>query len=112
CPFEYAHGAVPEKQTAKGRKASGAIFEFLREKRLVDQGGGCRFYTAKEWRDRGESYGRDALLIETHDGVDHAAAVNFDYEAYALMEELRDKLDTVGVWVEQCTSWYSAVYAR
>jgi hypothetical protein len=74
-------------------------------------GGGCRtFYTPAEWRERGESYGRDSVLIVVHDGGDAAAAFSWDYECHNLRESLSDKLAAMGLYAEQCTSWYSAIY--
>ena len=75
-------------------------------------GGGCKaFYSAKEWKERGESYGTNALLVLVHDGGDLAPLCNWDYECYKQMDEfgkyLREKHE---VYVEGCTSWYSAVY--
>lgn len=101
---------VPTGVTKPGRDAARVISEFLTEKGLTDHGGGGRFYSPKEWRDRGESYGTGSLLIVTHDGGDHAPAFAWDYEAYSLMEELRERLMKVAVYAEQCTSWYSAIY--
>ncbi len=102
---------IPEKQlTPKGRAAAEAILAFLREKNLTDHGGGGKFYGPEEWEDRGEDFGTGALLIVIHDGGEHAPAFNWDYEDYNLVEELRRSLEKVGVYVEQCTSWYSAVY--
>lgn len=101
---------IPNGLTRKGREAATLIRDFLREKDITETGGGGRFYTPREWRDRGEKYGTESLLIVTHDGGDHAPAFNMDYLAYELMEELRVRLSAIGVFPEQCTSWYSAIY--
>ena len=102
---------IPKKGlTSKGREAAVAILDFLIEKGSTEHGGGGRFYTPSEWRDRGEAYGTASLLIVVHDGGDHAPAFNYDYEDYVLMEEMRERLATIGVYSEQCTSWYSAIY--
>lgn len=102
---------IPAGLTKKGREAATVIVDFLKEKGLTDHGGGGKFYTPKEWRKRGECYGTNSLLIVTHDGGDHACAFNWDYEAYSVMEELTQRLAKIGVYVEQCTSWYSAIYS-
>lgn len=102
--------AIPGRLSQEGRAAAEAIVAFLRERGLTDHGGGGKFYTPQEWEDRGEQFGLGSLLVVTHDGGDHAAAFNWDYEDYDLVEDLRLALKTVGVYVEQCTSWYSAVY--
>jgi hypothetical protein len=101
---------VPTGLSKKGREAAKVILDFLEESGLTDHGGGGKFYTPKEWRERGESYGTNSLLVITHDGGDHAAAFSYDYEAYRVMEELGRRLRRIGVYAEQCTSWYSAIY--
>lgn len=101
---------IPADLTLEGQDAARVIREFLVEKKMTDAGGGGRFYSPQEWEDRGESYGRGSVLIVTHDGGDHAPAFNWDYEAYGLMEELRQRLLKVGAYAEQCTSWYSAIH--
>ena len=101
---------IPADLGDQGRVAAQVILDFLEEKGLTYHGGGGRFYSPQEWEDRGEEYGRRSLLVITHDGGDHAPAMNIDYGAYSLYEELSDRLRTQGLFIEQCTSWYSAVY--
>lgn len=75
-------------------------------------GGGCKAYhSPEEWAARGESYGRDALLILCHDGGDLAPACNPAYERAEEYTRFRDFLESVGVQGQQCTSWYTAIYA-
>ncbi len=50
------------------------------------------------------------MLVVVHDGGDLAPVFNWAYERYALIEELRVELERVGLFAEQCTSWYSAIY--
>ncbi len=74
-------------------------------------GGGCRaFYSPAEWRERGEEYGRDSLLILVHDGGDLATMCSLDYGCYQAQARLVAELRKRGLFVEQCTTWYSAVY--
>jgi len=101
---------IPADLSDQGRVAAQAVLDFLTEKDITYHGGGGRFYSPQEWRERGEIYGTGSLLVITHDGGAHSAAFNPDYEDYALMEELRLRLQEVDLYVEQCTSWYSAVY--
>jgi hypothetical protein len=102
--------------SGKSKKIADGIVEWLTEryKRFDEKpdGGGCKaFYSPKEWKARGESYGADSLLIICHDGGDLAHLCNFDYECYKAMEEFRVFLrDTYGVRPEPCTCWYTAVY--
>ena len=101
---------IPAGLSKQGRDAAKAIVEFLADHGMTDHGGGGKFYTPAEWRERGEEYGTRSLLVITHDGGDHAAAFNWDYECYELIEQLREKLSPLGVYIEQGTSWFSAVY--
>lgn len=101
---------VPAGLTPKGREAATVIEKFLKEKGLLDAGGGGKFYSPRDWAERGEEYGTTSVLVVTHDGGDHAPAFSWDYEAYDLVEELRVRLAEIGCFAEQCTSWYSAIY--
>ena len=74
-------------------------------------GGGCQaFYTPEEWRERGEEYGLDSVLILCHDGGDLSVYCNLyernEYSYVRLTESLRE----IGYWFEPCTAWYTAVY--
>jgi len=105
---------IPKGLSREGRSAAAAIKKFAARKFGAEtSGGGCRaFYTPKEWRERGEDYGGNAELVVVHDGGDLAPCFNWDYCEYKLREAM-DKVvrETVpGMWVEQCTSWYSAIY--
>jgi hypothetical protein len=75
-------------------------------------GGGCQaFYSPDEWAKRsGEEYGRDSLLVLVHDGGDLAPHCNLDYCNYKAHEKLYKSLRKLGLFVEQCTGWYSAIY--
>ncbi|ATI36452.1 hypothetical protein CPI83_30110 (plasmid) [Rhodococcus sp. H-CA8f] len=103
---------IPAGLSKEGKEAAEVIRTLLVEKGLTDHGGGGQFYTPQQWRDREEEYGLGSQLIITHDGGDHAAAFNPDYGDYALMEELRLRLDRANIYPEQCTSWYTAIYTR
>jgi hypothetical protein len=74
-------------------------------------GGGCKaFYSPDEWKERGEQYGKGCVLIVCHDGGDLAPFFSHDYECYSLMEKMADALSKHGIYAEQCTSWYTAIY--
>lgn len=101
---------MPEDADHEQALAYQHIMDFIIEHELTDTGG-CRvFYTPEEWKLRGEVYGRDSLLIVVHDGGDHAPAFNLDYGMYDISDKLREHMRKEGYMVEQCTSWYSAVY--
>lgn len=101
---------IPAGLSGEGQVAAGLILQLLEDKQATYHGGGGRFYSPEEWADRGEEYGLNSLLIITHDGGDHAPVFNLDYGAYDLNEELSQVLKGHGMFVEACTSWYSAVY--
>jgi hypothetical protein len=104
--------------SGKSKKVADGIVKWLtdRHKSFGDKpsGGGCRaFYSPREWKERGESYGVDSLLIICHDGGDLAPLCNFDYECYSAMDAFRDFLrDKYDVYPEQCTCWYTAIYPK
>jgi hypothetical protein len=73
--------------------------------------GGCRaFYTPQEWRDRGEEYGDQSLLIVVHDGGDLARFFNYDYGDYAAVGAMEAALREAGYYAESCMAWYTAIY--
>jgi hypothetical protein len=100
----------PEKLSDLGNAAYDRIMEYLHEKGLTNTGGCKTFYSPKEWADRGEDYGTDSLLIIVHDGGDHARAFSWDYEDYKTIEGMVETLKPLGLFPEQCTCWYSAIY--
>ena len=102
-----------EGLTAKQKKIAKVITKLIKQKSggREPSGGGCKaFYTPKEWKERGEEYGTTSELILVHDGGDMAPYCNWDYCSYEMVEALSDVLRAEGYFVEQCTSWYSAVY--
>lgn len=103
--------AMPEGLCKKGKLAYDTIVKYLKENGL-DNTGGCKtFYSPKEWKERGEDYGTVSLLVVVHDGGDHARAFSWDYEDYASIEGLnKDLMEVGGMYSEQCTCWYSAIY--
>jgi hypothetical protein len=111
-----SHLSRPDRLTEAGNLAHDIITRFLEEKGLADTGlpdnCGSVFRSPEEWAADGEEYGHDSVLIVTHDGGDHAKAFDWNREQYPLIEELRQNLAPYGMYVEQCTSWYSAVYHR
>jgi len=74
-------------------------------------GGGCKaFYSPKQWKERGEEYGTNSVLVLVHDGGDLSPFCNYDYGCPGLVEGLRLVLEKEGLYIECCTGWYSAVY--
>jgi len=99
---------IPGDLCPRAEKAAEAIVRLLGPDA---SGGGCRaFYSPEEWRERGETYGRKSLLVLVHDGGDLARHCNYDYGDYKAVERLAETLKPFDLYVEACTSWYSAVY--
>ena len=101
---------MPEGLSTLGQEAHAKIMEFLEARDMLYTCGGQAFYSPSEWKKRGEQYGLKSEMIIVHDGGDLAACCNLDYECYKLNEQFIEKLAEAGVYIEQCTSWYSAVY--
>ncbi|MCR4286194.1 MAG: hypothetical protein NUW00_04845 [Candidatus Kaiserbacteria bacterium] len=102
---------IPCGLSRKGRQAAIMIRERVLEKMKDTTGGGGRaFYTPQEWRDRGEDYGCESLLIVCHEGGSMAGFFNYDYQEYDKIEGMSEMLLKYGVYAEQCTGWYTAIY--
>ena len=105
--------AIPKGLTRKGRQAATAILKRLREASLDGkvETGGCRlFYSPKEWKDRGEEYGTEGILVVVYDGGDAYHHFSYNTEAVSYLDKMAEALKKVGVHAEACTGWYSAVY--
>ena len=102
--------ALPQDPTA--RAIAERIVSLTAERQgMTPETGGCRaFYTAEEWRDRGERYGRNAALIVVHDGGDLAGYFNMDYGCWGDIAAMTAALEGMGYYAEPCTSWYTAIY--
>jgi len=68
------------------------------------------FCDPADWKARGELYGLDSVLIVVHDGGALAPFCNHDYMNHKAMHRLAKRLAKSKFYIEQCTSWYSAVY--
>jgi len=100
----------PEGLSAKGKKAMGIILRVAKSLEMSYTGGCTPFYSPQEWKERGEKYGRESLLIVCHDGGDLEAFFS-PYEALdSFAEELRAALEAEGFFFENCTGWYTAIY--
>ena len=80
----------------------------------MDETGGCKaFYSPAEWKERGEKYGKGSVLIVVHDGGDLACFFNWNYAAetgYRMLNDMTEALSAEGLYAEQCTGWYTAIY--
>ena len=103
---------LPPGLTPLQRKAACTVYKLVKKKMGREPtGGGCTaFYTPQAWRERGEEYGTDSVLILCHDGGDLPPFCNMDYGGYSLQEDLQEALGEIGLFLEGCTCWYSAIY--
>ena len=83
-----------------------------------DNYNGHAFYSPEQWAERGEEHGRGSLLVIVHEGSPLAPWFSLDaaYQTgaasdYDRVETMRQALEAVGLYAEQCTLWYSAIYA-
>lgn len=100
----------PDNLSELGEKAYNAILQFLQEHEITETGGCKAFYSPTEWKEKGETYGLGSELVVCHDGGDHALAFCHEKEAYSIMELMSKALEPLGLYSEQCTGWYSAIY--
>ena len=103
---------IPEDLSAEGRAAAEKILEAA-EQVLGTKvfTGGCRaFYSPKEWRAREEEYGCNSVLVVVHDGGDLAPFFNYSYGVHSFIDRMSDALSSLGLFAENCTGWYSAIY--
>lgn len=76
------------------------------------ESGGCKtFYSPAEWKERGEDYGKNSHLIIVYDGGDVGSFFNMNHERYKLYDEMQTALSEIGLYFEECTGWYAAVYS-
>jgi len=110
-----------------GRRAYEIIVAYLKKHGLTDTGGCKAFYSPAEWKAREEQYGAESHLVVVYDGgavrpvFSMDAAYDLDCEIYretgkprtpySLYEGMQDKLREAGLYFEECTRWYSAVYS-
>jgi len=123
---------MPERLSADGKRAYNIIKKYLDNFSHIDTGGCRAFYSPKEWEDRGEQDGIRSKLIVVYDGGSLRPYFNMDaaYEAHCMVaefykesgdiemlespydsyEKLNAALRKEGLYFEECTNWYAAVY--
>lgn len=112
--------AKPEGLDAAGEKAYKVIMAFLKARKLtyVQQ---KAFYSPAEWKERGEQYGTESKLVIVIEGAEMRRCLSMDacYEVarpgtncYEPYEALQERLEAEGLYNQDCTSWYSAIYDR
>lgn len=118
---------MPEGLSDLGRRAHEIIVAYLKERGFSDNGTCQAFYSPTAWAEREESYGTKSHLVVVYDGgairpvFSMDAAYDLDCavyretgktrEPYALYEGMQAKLREAGLYFEECTRWYAAVYS-
>lgn len=98
---------IPEGLSPLGQKAAEAIRKFMEDNEEDSNGGCTAFYSPQEWKERGERYGTESELLIVYDGGPMSRLCN----TYCTDTEAFDKaLSDAGVWRENCTHWYGAIY--
>lgn len=102
--------AIPPKLSAGGKEAARLILDFLLAEGLTGTCGCRAFYSPQEWKQRGEEYGHNALLILVYDGGDITTCMDPAKGQHDLVDRFSDNLEQNGFVLEPCTHWYSAIY--
>ena len=118
---------MPTNLGEKGRRAYEIVVAYLKEHGFSDNGGCTAFYSPTAWREREESYGTESHLVIVYDGGALRPVFSLDaaYDlgceiyretgkkcaGYALYEGMQEKLREAGLYFDECTSWYSAIYS-
>jgi hypothetical protein len=124
CDLDFA---MPAGLTEPGRRAYEIIVAYLKERGFANNGTCKAFYAPAEWAAREEAYGTESHLVVVYDGgtirpvFSMDAAYDLDCAVYqetgktrtpyGLYEGMQDKLREAGLYFEECTSWYSAIYS-
>ena len=118
---------MPEGLNDAGRRAHAIIVAYLKERGFSDNGSCTAFYAPTAWAAREEQYGTKSHLVVVYDGgaicpvFSMDAAYDLDCaiyqttgkkrEPYQLYEGMQKKLREAGLYFEECTRWYSAIYS-
>jgi uncharacterized protein (TIGR02996 family) len=102
--------AIPPELSRQGKKAARLILNFLLAEGLTGTCGCQAFYSPQAWKERGEQYGHDSLLILVYDGGDIDTCMDPLKGQPELVDRFEDNLIENGFVVEACTNWCSAIY--
>ena len=110
--YDKDNWAVPTGLSRKARKLALALAKLAKERNW--NAGQKVFWSPKEWRDKGEPYGRNSALVILHEGGDHAPFFSLDHSyydgSYNQYEEQVRFLSEYGFWLEGLYTWSSAIY--
>jgi hypothetical protein len=101
---------IPDELPKEIRMACRKILEVAGTDSVVYTGGCTPFYSAKQWKDRGEEYGTEAELVIVHDGGDFSEYFSYMSEYPKLQDRMNEALNKLGLYAEPCTCWYTAIY--
>lgn len=106
----YMPAGLPEA----GVKAYDVVMAVLMANEATTTGGCKAFYSPQEWEEREEEFGQGCELIVVYDGGDLARFFSLDhgYPKYAMHSKMRVALESAGLFAEECTGWYSAIYRK
>lgn len=94
----------------RGKAAAELILDFLLAEGLTGTCGCHAFYSPQQWKERGEKYGHDALLILVYDSGDITTCMDPAQGQHDLIDRFMENLERNGFVIEPCTHWYSAIY--
>jgi hypothetical protein len=104
---------IPEGLSERGMEAFRTVVTMANRFGMLENTDQRIFYSPAEWAARGEDHGLKSELIIVYDGEEIGKLFSFDQDArsdYAHMEAMREELATLGMYSEECTCWYSAIY--
>ncbi len=104
---------IPSRISPIAALAARKIIEFARvtlSKADLYLGHEQPFRAPRAWRDDGHEYGLRSELIILHEGDDLELFLSYDREQYKLIDLMDRHLRSLGVYTEQCTRTYSALY--
>jgi hypothetical protein len=100
---------IPEGLCRAGLKAAEALRDYCIKHKLTYAGSRV-FYTPDQWKQRGEKYGTDSLLVCVYDGAECRRALALSGEDYRHVDAFAAILNDIDVFAEECTGWYAAIY--
>lgn len=115
--IQNPHLAMPAGLDEKGQKAHAIIVEYLVANNLTTTELQA-FYGPVEWRQHGE-YGCESHLVVMYDGAtslkrvfssEGDATYLYTPDCYKHNEAMQKKLAEVGLYFQECTRYYGAVY--
>jgi hypothetical protein len=107
--MKLSDGTIMSDLSEDGNKALQIIKEFLASRGIVSEDE--NFCAPQKWNDR---YGTNSELVIQYDGSSLRRVFSMDacYDArsYEPYEKLQELLAVSGLYFEECTGWYAAVY--